>query len=53
MTSGIFLLLLWKIHKNDRICQFRIHEVMPEVEIVEVEELNNPDRGGLGSTGRQ
>lgn len=39
------------LHKNDRICQFRIHEVMPEVEIIEVESLNNPNRGGLGSTG--
>lgn len=39
------------IHKNDRICQFRIHEVMPEVEIEEVTVLGNPDRGGLGSTG--
>lgn len=41
------------IHVNDRICQFRIHEVMPEVEIEEVETLGNPDRGGLGSTGKQ
>lgn len=39
------------IHVNDRICQFRIHEVMPEVELVEVDTLGNPDRGGLGSTG--
>lgn len=41
------------LHINDRICQFRIHEVMPEVEIIEVETLGNPDRGGLGSTGKQ
>lgn len=41
------------IHKNDRICQFRIHEVMPKIEFEEVEELGNPDRGGLGSTGVQ
>lgn len=39
------------IHKNDRICQFRIHEVMPSVEFEEVDSLGNPDRGGLGSTG--
>ncbi len=39
------------IHKNDRICQFRIHEVMPEVELEEVAELTGPNRGGLGSTG--
>lgn len=39
------------IHKNDRICQFRIVKKMPEVELVEVEMLNNKDRKGLGSTG--
>lgn len=41
-----------KIHVNDRICQFRIHEIMPEFDIEEVQTLGNPDRGGLGSTGR-
>ena len=41
------------IHKNDRICQFRLHKIMPEVKFVEVEKLGNPDRGGLGSTGRK
>lgn len=40
------------INKNDRICQFRLHEVMPEVEFIEVKQLDNPDRGGLGSTGK-
>lgn len=39
------------IHKNDRICQFRLHEVMPPVELEEVEFLGNESRGGLGSTG--
>ena len=39
------------IHKNDRICQFRIHEVMPTIEFEEVEALGNSDRGGFGSTG--
>lgn len=39
------------IHKNDRICQFRIIEKMPEVHFVEVRKLNNKDRGGWGSTG--
>ena len=39
------------IRKNDRICQFRIHEVMPEGEFVEVNKLGNPDRGGIGSSG--
>ncbi len=40
------------IHKNDRICQFRIVEKMPEVEFVEVKELEHEDRGGFGSTGK-
>lgn len=40
------------LHKNDRICQFRLHEIMPELEVEEVEVLGNPDRGGLGSTGK-
>lgn len=39
------------VHKNDRICQFRLHEVMPTLEIEAVDTLGNPDRGGLGSTG--
>lgn len=39
------------IHKNDRICQFRIVKRMPEVELIEVEELGGENRGGFGSTG--
>jgi len=39
------------INKNDRICQFRIVEKMPEIEFIEVEKLGNEDRGGHGSTG--
>lgn len=39
------------IHKNDRICQFRIVEKMPEIEFEEVDFLDGPDRGGIGSTG--
>ncbi len=39
------------IHKNDRICQFRIMKKMPPVEFVEVDHLDGPDRGGFGSTG--
>ena len=41
------------IHKNDRICQFRIIEHQPPVKIITVETLNNADRGGIGSTGKQ
>jgi dUTP pyrophosphatase len=40
-----------EIKMNDRICQFRIEKKMPEIEFVEVEELNNEDRGGHGSSG--
>ncbi len=42
-----------KINMNDRICQFRIIEKMPEVTFIEVEELGNKDRGGHGSTGKK
>lgn len=40
------------LNKNDRICQFRISRKMPEVEFETVEVLGNPNRGGLGSTGK-
>ncbi len=39
------------IHKNDRICQFRIIQHMPETELVRVKHLGNENRGGFGSTG--
>ena len=41
-----------KIPKNERICQFRIQKNQPEIELVTVDELNNPSRGGIGSSGR-
>lgn len=54
------------IHEGDRVCQFRIQLSQKAtmwqklrwlfssgVKIVEVEELTNPDRGGIGSTGVQ
>lgn len=41
------------ILKNDRICQFRIMEKMPDnVEYEEVEYLDSINRGGFGSTGK-
>lgn len=40
------------IHKNERICQFRIVEHQPLIHLEEVEKLGNADRGGIGSTGR-
>ena len=39
------------IHKNDRIAQFRIVKSQPTIEFVEVDELDETDRGGYGSTG--
>ena len=39
------------IHKNDRICQFRIQKVQPEIEFEEVDHLDETSRGGFGSTG--
>jgi dUTP pyrophosphatase len=40
------------IHKNERICQFRIIQHQPMIHLIEVESLGNADRGGIGSTGR-
>ena len=45
LTLGTF------IHKGDKIGQFRIMEVMPEIEFEEVESFGNADRGGFGTTG--
>lgn len=40
------------IEVNDRICQFRIMEHQPEIQFDVVEMLDNDDRGGIGSTGK-
>lgn len=42
-----------QIHVNDRICQFRIMENQPRIIFDEVTSLDNDDRGGHGSTGKQ
>lgn len=39
------------IHKNERICQFRIMQHQPLIHLKEVDSLGNKDRGGFGSTG--
>jgi dUTP pyrophosphatase len=39
------------IHKNERICQFRIMAHQPLIHLKEVETMGNKDRGGFGSTG--
>ena len=40
------------IHKNDRICQFRINKIQPTIKLEEVENLDDTSRGGIGSTGK-
>lgn len=40
------------IEKNSRICQFRIQKKMDDVSFETVEQLENTDRGGVGSSGR-
>ena len=39
------------IEKYERICQFRIMKKMEDINFEEVEELNNKNRGGFGSSG--
>ena len=41
------------IRKNDRICQFRIIAHQPAHTITTVDKLDEKDRGGIGSTGKQ
>lgn len=40
-----------KIHKNDRICQFRLIKQNDSIDMKVVKTLGNPDRNGFGSTG--
>ena len=40
------------IHKNDRICQFRIEKHQPTIMFEEVDTLGNKDRSGFGSSGK-
>lgn len=47
----VFVIDDTEIKKNERICQFRLAKTQPELEIIEVDYLGNPDRGGCGSTG--
>ena len=39
------------IHKNDRICQFRVIKQSDYIDVKVVEHLDNPNRGGFGTTG--
>ena len=40
------------IHKNDRICQFRIEKHQPTIMFEEVNHLDGVERGGFGTTGK-
>lgn len=40
-----------KINAGDRVCQFRIMEKQPHIDFEVVNNLQNEDRGGFGSTG--
>lgn len=40
-----------RIHKNDRICQFRIVKKQGDIIFDKVDYLEDADRGGFGSTG--
>lgn len=39
------------IPANTRICQFRIQKKQPKLNFITVDDLDNPSRGGIGSTG--
>lgn len=39
------------IHKNNRICQFRLVKNQEPIEFVETDHLDKVNRGGFGSTG--
>lgn len=41
-----------RIYKNERICQFRIVKKQPELEFEVVDKLDDADRGGFGSSGK-
>jgi len=41
------------IKKNDRICQFRLNLKNPPISFIEVDNMEDESRGGLGSTGIQ
>lgn len=41
-----------RIYKNERICQFRIMEKQPYLDFDAVDHLDDEDRGGFGSSGK-
>ena len=39
-----------RINKGDRICQFMVYPIQPELYFIEVDGLSGENRGGFGST---
>ena len=40
-----------EVHAGDRLCQFRIMKHQPQINFLEVDSLENEDRGGFGTSG--
>ena len=40
-----------EVHVGDRLCQFRIMKHQPQINFLEVDSLENEDRGGFGTSG--
>ena len=40
-----------EVHAGDRLCQFRIMKHQPQINVIEVQTLENEDRGGFGTSG--
>ena len=40
-----------EVHAGDRRCQFRIMKHQPQINFIEVQTLENEDRGGFGTSG--
>ena len=40
-----------EVHVGDRLCQFRIMKHHPQINFLEVDSLENEDRGGFGTSG--
>ena len=39
------------VRKGDRLCQFRVQKKQPTLNFIDVENMENDNRGGIGSTG--
>ena len=52
MEIGSIAIRDTRIYKNERICQFRIMKKQPFLDFDVVDHLDDADRGGFGSTGK-